>query len=113
MTIRKATLNDFEDIIRLNHDLFLYEKKFSQSYNENWPQQDAGREYFAKRIVHSKAIVMVAEEEKEGADAGEILFVKRKGYILHDRLLRAAAVIVAKGGEQSAEEGAENEGGAE
>ena len=55
----------------------------------------------------------VAEEEKEGAEAGEILFVKRKGYILHDRLLRAAAVIVAKGGEQSAEEGAENEGGAE
>ena len=55
----------------------------------------------------------VAEEEKEGADAGEILFVKRKGYILHDRLLRAAAVIVAKGGEQSAEESAENEGGAE
>ena len=55
----------------------------------------------------------VAEEEKEGAEAGEILFVKRKGYILHDRLLRAAAVIVAKGGEQSAEEGVENEGGAE
>ena len=55
----------------------------------------------------------VAEEEKEGAEAGEILFVKRKGYILHDRLLRAAAVIVAQGGEQSAEEGAENEGGAE
>ena len=41
----------------------------------------------------------VAEEEKEGAEAGEILFVKRKGYVLHDRLLRAAAVIVAKGPE--------------
>ena len=39
----------------------------------------------------------VAEEEKEGAEAGEILFVKRKGYVLHDRLLRAAAVVVAKG----------------
>jgi len=39
----------------------------------------------------------VAEEEKEGAEPGEILFVKRKGYMLHDRLLRAAAVIVAKG----------------
>lgn len=38
----------------------------------------------------------VAEEVKEGAEAGEILFVKRKGYMLHDRLLRAAAVIVAK-----------------
>ena len=38
----------------------------------------------------------VAEEFKEGVEAGEILFVKRKGYLLHDRLLRAAAVIVAK-----------------
>lgn len=41
----------------------------------------------------------VAEEFKEGVEAGEILFVKRKGYMLHDRLLRAAAVIVAKGAE--------------
>ena len=52
----------------------------------------------------------VAEEEKEGAEAGEILFVKRKGYMLHGRLLRAAAVIVAKGAEEvqtNTEEGGE------
>ena len=59
----------------------------------------------------------VAEEEKEGAEAGEILFVKRKGYVLHDRLLRAAAVIVAKGPDKNVtEEGgetADSEGGAE
>ena len=59
----------------------------------------------------------VAEEEKEGAEAGEILFVKRKGYVLHDRLLRAAAVIVAKGPEEETAEAegenAENEGGTE
>ena len=45
----------------------------------------------------------VAEEEKEGAEPGEILFVKRKGYTLHDRLLRAAAVIVAKAPESESE----------
>lgn len=55
----------------------------------------------------------VAEEEKEGAEAGEILFVKRKGYLLHDRLLRAAAVIVAKGTVGSDKKGAETEGGDE
>jgi len=59
----------------------------------------------------------VAEEEKEGAEAGEILFVKRKGYVLHDRLLRAAAVIVAKGPDKNVtEEGGEtvaSEGGSE
>lgn len=49
----------------------------------------------------------VAEEEKEGAEPGEILFVKRKGYILHERLLRAAAVIVAKGPEEAPEESQE------
>lgn len=38
----------------------------------------------------------VAEEEKDGAEPGEILFVKRKGYRIHDRLLRAAVVVVAK-----------------
>jgi molecular chaperone GrpE len=45
----------------------------------------------------------VAEEEKEGAEAGEILFVKRKGYTLHDRLIRAAGVIVAKAPEPQSE----------
>lgn len=45
----------------------------------------------------------VAEEEKEDAKAGEILFVKRKGYTLHDRLIRAAAVIVAKAPEVESE----------
>ena len=51
----------------------------------------------------------VAEEEKEGAEPGEILFVKRKGYILHERLLRAAAVIVAKGPEEAVAEEAPEE----
>ncbi|MDB4353930.1 nucleotide exchange factor GrpE [Akkermansiaceae bacterium] len=46
----------------------------------------------------------VAEEEKEDAEPGEILFVKRKGYTMHDRLIRAAAVIVAKAPETPAED---------
>ncbi|MGJ8697189.1 MAG: nucleotide exchange factor GrpE [Verrucomicrobiaceae bacterium] len=46
----------------------------------------------------------VAEEEREGAEPGEILYVKRKGYRLHDRLIRAAAVIVAKAPEPETEE---------
>ncbi|MDA7881951.1 nucleotide exchange factor GrpE, partial [Akkermansiaceae bacterium] len=46
----------------------------------------------------------VAEEEKEGAEPGEILYVKRKGYRIHDRLLRAAVVVVAKAPETPTEE---------
>ncbi len=46
----------------------------------------------------------VAEEEKDGAEPGEILFVNRKGYRIHDRLLRAAVVVVAKASETPTEE---------
>ena len=49
----------------------------------------------------------VAEEVSETVPAGEILYVKRKGYTLHDRLLRAAGVIVAKSPESEDGEGAE------
>jgi len=46
----------------------------------------------------------VAEEERDGAEPGEILFVKRKGYRIHDRLLRAAVVVVARASETPTEE---------
>jgi len=46
----------------------------------------------------------IAQEETTDFEAGTILRVQRKGYILHDRLLRAAAVVVAKGPEEAAEE---------
>lgn len=51
----------------------------------------------------------VAEEFQQGAEPGEILFVKRKGYMLHDRLLRAAAVIVAKSADEEPSEPQEEE----
>ncbi len=38
----------------------------------------------------------VGEEEKEGQEFGTIVSETQKGYTLHDRLLRAARVIVAK-----------------
>lgn len=60
------------------------------------------KEVPAKGVFDPNFHEAVAEEEKEGAEAGEILFVKRKGYMLHDRLLRAAAVIVAKAPEAEA-----------
>ena len=46
----------------------------------------------------------VAEEENDGAEPGEILFVKRKGYRIHDRLLRAAVVVVARASETPTED---------
>ncbi len=64
-TIRKATLSDFDNLLKLNKDLFLFEKKFSETYNENWPYETAGKEYFARLIVGDKSACFVAEENGE------------------------------------------------
>lgn len=71
MNIRKATINDFEEILKLNKELFLYEKKFTDTFNEEWAYSNQGKEYFAKRIVNSNSIFLLLE------DQGEL-----KGYIL-------------------------------
>ncbi len=80
---------------------------------EDFLSSQGVKEVAAEGVFDPNFHEAVAEEVKEGADAGEILFVKRKGYLLHDRLLRAAAVIVAKGPEEEAEETGANEEGAE
>ena len=38
----------------------------------------------------------VGEEEKEGQEPGTVVSETQKGYVIHERLLRAARVIVAK-----------------
>lgn len=47
MQIRKVELSDFEQILVLNKELFLNEKQYSPSYNEDWPTTNNGKEYFA------------------------------------------------------------------
>lgn len=71
------------------------------------------REVAAEGVFDPNFHEAVAEEENEAAEEGEILFVKRKGYLLHDRLLRAAAVVVAKSPAIEEEAGEETEGGSE
>ena len=61
MEIRKATFNDFEKILSLNKDLFLFEKKFTDTFNEDWSYTNQGKEYFARKIANSNSIFFVAE----------------------------------------------------
>lgn len=77
---------------------------------EDFLSSQGVKEVAAEGVFDPNFHEAVAEEEKEGAEPGEILFVKRKGYMLHDRLLRAAAVIVAKGPEETAETPTEEAG---
>jgi ribosomal protein S18 acetylase RimI-like enzyme len=61
--IRKATINDLDDILELNHELFLYEKQFVGTYNLKWSYSEEGRASFTKRIHNRKGIVLIAEIE--------------------------------------------------
>ncbi len=72
---------------------------------EDFLSSQGVKEVAAEGVFDPNFHEAVAEEEKEGAEAGEILYVKRKGYLLHDRLLRAAAVIVAKAPEAETQTG--------
>lgn len=62
MKIRKAKREDFERLLELNQKLFLYEKQFGNTYDEEWPYSEKGRVYFASRIENG--IVLVAEINK-------------------------------------------------
>ncbi len=64
-SIRQGTLIDFDQIIALSKELFLYEKKFTDTYNENWPYHNQGKEYYAKRMVNDKSIFYVVEDESK------------------------------------------------
>lgn len=62
-TIRKATINDFDEILRLNKALFDYEAQFKHDYNVNWPDETAGKDYFKKKFEDSNSLIFVAEKD--------------------------------------------------
>jgi GNAT superfamily N-acetyltransferase len=69
MKIKKATLKDLKDILRLNKDLFTYETQFDKTYNQDWTYSDIGKDYFENRIEDKEnALVLVARD-----DEGKIL----------------------------------------
>lgn len=61
ISIRKATVNDLEEILKLNKALFDYEEKFNSEYNLEWTYSEKGQAYFKKRIARDSSIVLVAE----------------------------------------------------
>jgi GNAT superfamily N-acetyltransferase len=61
MEIRRAKKKDLDTIIKLNRELFLFEKNFSDKYNVEWPTQQAGIDYFRYRI--ESGIVFLADED--------------------------------------------------
>ncbi len=61
--IRKPTIKDLEEILRLNLELFKKEyKEFDKSLNLNWTYKE-GKEYFKDRIIKKDGFVEVVEHK--------------------------------------------------
>lgn len=85
--IRKAVINDLEDVLRLNLELFKKEyEEYDKSLDMEWTRSKQGEEYFSERIVGSDGFVCIAEDD------GKII-----GYIcggLCDRDYRVEGVYI-------------------
>lgn len=62
LSIRKATVKDLDDVLRLNLDLFKKEyKDFDKSLDMKWTYGKKGRSYFKKRSSGKEGFCAVAE----------------------------------------------------
>jgi len=64
MIIRKATETDLEKILELNKNLFVFEAKFTDKYNQDWTFSEIGKNYFKERLNNENCILLVAEENQ-------------------------------------------------
>ena len=60
VTIRKAHKDDLKSIQDLNHKLFLWDSRSDPTLNTKWPYEEAGIEYFRKKISGESGICFVA-----------------------------------------------------
>ena len=73
MDIRRATINDLEDIRKLNNQLFKLEKeKYDPTLVENWPLSEEGEKYFTDLINDNYVIIAVENDNVIGYLAGSI-----------------------------------------
>ncbi len=63
--IHRATQNDFDDLLRLNHDLFTYEHDhgFWETYDLDWTYSDDGKRVFRSYFTDDNAAAWVATNE--------------------------------------------------
>lgn len=61
--VRKAVLEELKTIQDLNHKLFLWDFDRDPNLNVAWPHQEAGREYFTRRITGERGTCFIAEYE--------------------------------------------------
>ena len=73
LIIRKATIEDLNDIANLNNKLFKLEKEnYDDTLVENWPLSEDGNEYFEDLIINQYVIVATINNKVIGYLAGSI-----------------------------------------
>ena len=73
LIIRKATIEDLNDITNLNNKLFKLEKEnYDNTLVENWPLSEDGNEYFEDLIINQYVIVATINNKVIGYLAGSI-----------------------------------------
>ncbi len=89
--IRKATIRNLEDILRLNFELFKKEyREYDKSLSLKWAYSPEGKKYFRNRIIKKNGFVEVIEKECKiiGYFCGGIqerMFYRKKSKICRDR----------------------------
>lgn len=64
ITIRQATIKDFETIQKLNAALFESDSSNDDALDLNWPNSEEGIAYYKKSLEDPEKLVLVAEDEK-------------------------------------------------
>jgi len=65
MKIRQATIEDWEEIQRLNHALFLHDSKFDFKLDMDWNFSTEGKKYFQKVTSDNNYLTVIAEENNK------------------------------------------------
>lgn len=96
-TIKKATIKDLDDILRLNFDLFKKEyKEFDKSLDMKWTYSREGKKYFKDRIIKRDGFVEVLKYNGEiiGYLAGGL--VKKKDYRINAKYAEVENMLIEK-----------------
>lgn len=89
MNIRKAKIEDYNQIIKLYKELYDTEKVFYTNLCKEYDISDKQRIKIEKRIKSRKGIILVAEEEEkiigliDGYIIDSIYYVEKVGYLDH------------------------------
>jgi ribosomal protein S18 acetylase RimI-like enzyme len=64
LTIRKATIEDWQSVQKLNHEVFQVSYKFDKNLNMNWPFSPEGVAYYKKAIESESYFCHIAEADE-------------------------------------------------